>query len=143
MAAASARSAVSGDYIHCENVQSIGDSVTCNQGRATYAQYLLKQDWLLPKIPDGVSYERASLACCGLGPSYGAMQLMGVDAFTTILITGAGPVGLGAVVNARFRRRTCDRGRIGPLSRRSAPGRWAPTPCSTHATRRSSPKFVN
>lgn len=95
---------VSGDYIHCENVQSIGDSVTYNQGRATYAQYLLKQDWLLPKIPDGVSYERASLACCGLGPSYGAMKLMGVDAFTTILITGAGPVGLGAVVNARFRR---------------------------------------
>ncbi len=28
---------------------------------------------------------------------------MGVDAFTTILVTGAGPVGLGAIVNARFR----------------------------------------
>jgi L-iditol 2-dehydrogenase len=94
---------VAGDYIHCENVQSIGKKVTHSHGRATYAQYLLKQDWLLPKIPDGVSYERASLACCGLGPSFGAMQLMGVDAFTTILITGAGPVGLGAVVNARFR----------------------------------------
>jgi threonine dehydrogenase-like Zn-dependent dehydrogenase len=94
---------VSGDYIHCENVQSIGDKVTFTQGRATYAQYLLKQDWLLPKIPDGVSYERASLACCGLGPSYGAMQTMSVDAFTTILISGAGPVGLGAVVNAIYR----------------------------------------
>jgi threonine dehydrogenase-like Zn-dependent dehydrogenase len=94
---------LSGDYIHCESVQSIGDKVTYTQGRATYAQYLLKPDWLLPKIPDGVSYERASLACCGLGPSYGAMQTMGVDAFTTILISGAGPVGLGAVVNARYR----------------------------------------
>jgi threonine dehydrogenase-like Zn-dependent dehydrogenase len=94
---------VAGDYIHCENVQSIGKKAARESGRATYAQYLLKQDWLLPKIPDGVSYERAALACCGLGPSYGAMQAMGVNAFTTILITGAGPVGLGAVVNARFR----------------------------------------
>jgi threonine dehydrogenase-like Zn-dependent dehydrogenase len=32
------------------------------------------------------------------------MQRLGVDAFTTLLITGAGPVGLGALVNARFRR---------------------------------------
>ncbi len=94
---------VAGDYIHCEQVQSIGPNVTYRKGRATYAQYLLKPDWLLPKIPDGVSYAHAALACCGLGPSYGAMQQMGVDAFTTILITGAGPVGLGAVVNARFR----------------------------------------
>jgi threonine dehydrogenase-like Zn-dependent dehydrogenase len=92
-----------GDYIHCQNVTSLHPNITQLPGRATFAQYILKQDWLLPKIPDGVSYERASLACCGLGPSYGAMQLMGVDAFTTILITGAGPVGLSAVVNARFR----------------------------------------
>ena len=70
-------------------MQSLGDG-ELSQGRATYAQYLLKQDWLLPKIPDGVSYERAALACCGLGPSYGAMQFMGVGAFTTILIAGPG-----------------------------------------------------
>ncbi|MFN8464871.1 MAG: zinc-binding dehydrogenase [Caldilineaceae bacterium] len=94
---------VSGDYIHCENTKAFAKMPQLRHGQATYAQYLLKQDWLLPRIPDGVSYQRASLACCGLGPSYGAMQLMGVDAFTTILITGAGPVGLGAVVNARFR----------------------------------------
>jgi L-iditol 2-dehydrogenase len=93
---------VSGDYIHCENTAHL-EPFYNREGRATYAQYLLKQDWLLPKIPDGVSYEHASLACCGIGPSFGAMQLMGVDAFDTILITGAGPVGLGAVVNARFR----------------------------------------
>jgi L-iditol 2-dehydrogenase len=93
---------LSGDYIHCENTAHLAPYYN-REGRSTYAQYLLKQDWLLPKIPGGVSYEHASLACCGIGPSYGAMQLMGVDAFDTILITGAGPVGLGAVVNARFR----------------------------------------
>jgi threonine dehydrogenase-like Zn-dependent dehydrogenase len=95
------RLCVAGDYIHCENMQPVGEKATA--GRATYAQYLLKPDWLLPKIPDGVSYDRASLACCGLGPSFGAMQQMNVDAFTTVLITGAGPVGLGAVVNAAYR----------------------------------------
>jgi threonine dehydrogenase-like Zn-dependent dehydrogenase len=63
----------------------------------------VKPSWLLPAIPEGVSYERASLACCALGPSFGAFQAMGLSAFDTVLITGMGPVGLGAVVNARFR----------------------------------------
>ena len=94
---------LSGDYIHCQNVTSLGPNVTQLPGRATYAQYLLKQDWLLPKIPQGVSYEYAALACCGIGPSFGAMQRMNVNAFDTVLITGLGPVGLGAAINARFR----------------------------------------
>ncbi len=102
---------ISGDYIHCQDVLK-GPAPTFApaaafapgfHGTATYAQYLVKPDWLLPKIPEDVSYDRAALACCGLGASFGAMQLMQVDGFTTMLITGAGPVGLGAVVNARFR----------------------------------------
>ncbi|MHB0876107.1 MAG: zinc-dependent alcohol dehydrogenase [Anaerolineae bacterium] len=94
---------IAGDYIHCER----GDDITrlhgSREGSATMAQYLLKPGWLLPKIPDGMSYERASLACCALGPSFGAFDLMGLNAFDTVLITGAGPVGLGAVVNASCR----------------------------------------
>jgi L-iditol 2-dehydrogenase len=97
---------VSGDYIHCQDVLQGNAFAPGGPGHATYAQYIVKPDWLLPRIPDAVSYDRASLACCGLGASFGAMQLMGVNAFSTILITGAGPVGLGAVVNARFRGAT-------------------------------------
>ena len=67
------------------------------------AQYLLKPDWLLPKIPDGVSYEHGGMACCGLGPSFGALQRMGVGAFDTLLVTGLGPVGLGGVINGKYR----------------------------------------
>ena len=93
---------VSGDYIHCENSHDFSAFVGAPEGRATYAQYILKPSWLLPRIPDGLSYERASLAMCALGPSFGAFDLMGIDAFDTVLITGTGPVGLGAVVNARF-----------------------------------------
>jgi threonine dehydrogenase-like Zn-dependent dehydrogenase len=49
-----------------------------------------------------MSYVHASLACCALGPSFGAFREMRLDAFDTVLITGAGPVGLGAVVNAIY-----------------------------------------
>ena len=40
---------------------------------------------------DGVSYEMASLACCGIGPSFGAFESLGLGAFDTVLITGLGP----------------------------------------------------
>jgi len=94
---------VAGDYIHCQNNYDVQAFLGTREGTATYAQYLLKPSWLLPKIPDGVSYELASLACCGLGPTFGACDAMDVDAFDTVLITGLGAVGLGGVVNAKFR----------------------------------------
>ncbi len=43
------------------------------------------------------------MACCGLGPTFGAMQTMNVSAFDTLLIAGLGPVGLGGVINGTFR----------------------------------------
>jgi L-iditol 2-dehydrogenase len=94
---------VAGDYIHCEHMLDVEQFTGCREGSATYAQYLVKPDWILPAIPDGVSYERASLACCALGPSFGAFNTMNLGAFDTVMVTGLGPVGLGAVVNARFR----------------------------------------
>ena len=94
---------VSGDYIHCQNTYDFAAFTGSPEGRATMAQYMLKPSWLLPKIPEGVSYEHASLALCALGPSFGALHSMGLSAFDTVLITGLGAVGLGGVVNARFR----------------------------------------
>ncbi|MGQ9554010.1 MAG: zinc-dependent alcohol dehydrogenase [Anaerolineae bacterium] len=94
---------LAGDYIHCQDATDFASIHGTRDGSATMAQYLLKPDWLLLPIPGGMSYERASLACCALGPSFGAFHLAGLSTFDTVLITGAGPVGLGAVVNARFR----------------------------------------
>ncbi len=94
---------VAGDYIHCEHNYDSEAFTGSKEGSATYAQYILKPAWLLPPIPDDVSYEHASLALCGLGPSFGAFQTMALNAFDTVLITGLGPVGLAAIVNARFR----------------------------------------
>jgi threonine dehydrogenase-like Zn-dependent dehydrogenase len=95
---------VAGDYIHCQHARDLVKFTGSREGGATYAQFLLKPSWLLPKIPDGLSCEMASLAVCALGPSFGAFERMNLSPFDTVLITGAGPVGLGAVANAQFRR---------------------------------------
>ncbi|HOQ28271.1 MAG TPA: zinc-binding dehydrogenase [Armatimonadota bacterium] len=92
-----------GDYIYCQNGIDPAAFTGSPEGAATMAQYVLKPSWLLPKIPEGISYEHASLACCGLGPTFGACDRMGVSAFDTVLITGMGPVGLGGIINARYR----------------------------------------
>lgn len=94
---------LSGDYIHCEHNSNFAALHGTRDGSATYAQYLLKADHLLVPIPDGTSYDHAAMACCGLGPTFGAMQTMRVNAFDTVLITGLGPVGLGGVINGVYR----------------------------------------
>jgi len=86
-----------GEAIHCLNPKGPGSP------QPTYVQYLLKMDWMLSPIPDGVSYKHGSMACCGVGPTFGAMQQMQVDALDTVLITGLGPVGLGGVINGNYR----------------------------------------
>lgn len=90
---------LSGEYIHCENVVDPLEKCSCSSGVATYSQYVIKQDWLLLPIPDTMSYDEASMACCGLGASFGAVNLLKINSTDTVLITGLGPVGLGAIIN--------------------------------------------
>lgn len=94
---------LAGDYIHCEHTVDPLAACGSETGTATYAQYCIKQDWLLLPVPADISTEHAAMACCGLGPTFGALQRMGSGAFDTVLVVGLGPVGLGAVINARFR----------------------------------------
>ncbi|MCY3834442.1 MAG: zinc-binding dehydrogenase [Chloroflexi bacterium] len=92
-----------GDYIHCQDALDFAAIHGGGAGMGTMAQYLLKQDCMLVPIPAGMSYNHAAMACCGLGPTFGAFQLMAVDRHDTVLITGLGPVGLGGVINAVYR----------------------------------------
>lgn len=92
-----------GEYIHCQYNLDVAEVTGYSYGDGTYAQYILKQDWLLVPIPDDISYDHAAMACCGLGPTFGAMQAMHAGAFDTVVITGMGPVGLGGVINAVYR----------------------------------------
>ena len=107
-----------GEYIHCQDTATpphltfakgqngVGSRQTqpgIDEGRATMAQFMLKQDWLLAPIPEGISYDHASMACCGLGPTFGAVQRARLSPDDTLLITGLGPVGLGGVINGAHR----------------------------------------
>ena len=94
---------VSGDYAHCENNIDIEAFLGTRDGTDTFAQYISKPSWLLPLIPNDVSYEHATMAIDGVGAAFGGFEAIGVSAFDTVLITGLGPVGLGGVVNARYR----------------------------------------
>ncbi|MDI7274728.1 MAG: zinc-binding dehydrogenase [Anaerolineae bacterium] len=94
---------LAGDYTYCENSYDYAGFMGTPEGSGTFAQYVVKPSWLLPAIPDGVSYEHATMAIDGIGATFGAFQAIGVSAFDTVLITGLGPVGLGGVVNARYR----------------------------------------
>jgi L-iditol 2-dehydrogenase len=97
------RFCLSGEYIHCQNPPDPLATCGCEAGVASYAEYCLKQDWLLLPIPDEMSYDHAAMACCGLGPAFNAMQTMDVCGNDTVLIAGTGPVGLGAVIAATYR----------------------------------------
>ncbi|MGZ4354334.1 MAG: zinc-dependent alcohol dehydrogenase [Gaiellaceae bacterium] len=85
----------SGAYIHCDRAFS--------EPEAAMAEYLRKPAFLCMPLPDDLSWEEGLLTCCALGPSFGALERLAPAAGETILVTGAGPVGLGAVVNARAR----------------------------------------
>jgi threonine dehydrogenase-like Zn-dependent dehydrogenase len=94
---------VAGEHIHCEHPRDVLAETGSETGTATYAQYVLKPDWLLFPVPDDLSFDEAAMACCGLGPTFNACQRMRVDALDTVLVSGCGAVGLGGIVNARVR----------------------------------------
>ena len=94
---------LAGEYAHCRDDQQAPNVPEQAGMTATYAQYILKRDWQLVPIPEGVSYHHAGMACCGLGSTFNAMRLMHVNALDTVLITGMGPIGLGGVINAVYR----------------------------------------
>ena len=94
---------LAGEYIHCQDVADFASIHGSREGSATMAQYLLKQAHQLIPIPNGMSYDHASMACCGLGPTFGSLERVGAGTLDTVLITGLGPVGLGGVINASFR----------------------------------------
>lgn len=87
-----------GDHIYCTDQRDVLNESGSQYGAATYAEYLVKPDYLLLRIPEDVSSEHAAAAVCLLGPGLNALERMRVDAFDTLLVGGCGPVGLGAII---------------------------------------------
>lgn len=93
----------SGEHIYCQSPREALKICGSQTGRQTVAQYVIQQDWLLLKIPAGMSYDHASMACCGFGPGFNAVRSMKVSDGDTVLVSGLGPVGLGAMLAAQYR----------------------------------------
>lgn len=93
----------SGDHIYCSDQRDVLAETGSSSGVATFADYLIKPDWLLLPVPIDVSLRHAAMACCALGPSFNAIKAMRVSIGDTLLVVGCGPVGLGAVVNGVVR----------------------------------------
>ena len=83
----------SGNYIYCPDKPPY---------HTHFAQYVLAQDFVCSILPEDISYDLGSLACCALGPAFSSLKRLDVKGFDTVLITGVGPVGMGAVTIAKF-----------------------------------------
>jgi threonine dehydrogenase-like Zn-dependent dehydrogenase len=92
---------LSGEHIHCVEQRDLLAETGSTTGIGCYAEYLLKPDYLLWKAPDDISTAQAAMAVCALGPTFTAMHRMQVTPRDTVLVSGCGAVGLGAIVNAR------------------------------------------
>lgn len=90
-----------GEHIHCTEQRDLLAETGSASGIGCYAQFLLKPDYLLHPVPDDISTDHAAMAVCALGPSFTALERMQVTPDDTVLISGCGAVGLGAIVNAR------------------------------------------
>ncbi|WET76258.1 zinc-binding dehydrogenase [Amycolatopsis sp. QT-25] len=92
-----------GYYAHCCAPDDPRQVCGSESGECGFAQYAIKPEHLLVPIPDDLSYEHASMICCGLGPTYGALQRTLLHPGDSVLITGLGAVGLGGVLNVKAR----------------------------------------
>ena len=97
------RLCTAGDHIHCPHQRDVLAETGSLYGTATYAEFVLKPDWLLLPVPDDIDLRHAALTYCGLGPGFNALNRTGATALDTLVVSGCGPVGLGTIVNAAVR----------------------------------------
>jgi threonine dehydrogenase-like Zn-dependent dehydrogenase len=66
-----------------------------------HAEYLLAEERTLVALPDELSFDDGALVACGFGTAYAACLRVGVSGRDRVLVTGLGPVGLGAALLCR------------------------------------------
>ena len=81
-----------------------GEPIRHFMGTSTFAEYTVMPEIALAKVsPEAPPPDRACLFACGLSTGHGAaMYTAKVEAGSTVVVFGAGMVGLGAVAGARL-----------------------------------------
>ncbi len=92
-----------GRCIHC----LAGNWVLCESPAparfpGNHSQYVLLDERHCLPLPDDISFETGTLLGDALGTPLRAIKRLRLSALDTVLITGQGPVGLGATLLARF-----------------------------------------
>jgi threonine dehydrogenase-like Zn-dependent dehydrogenase len=88
----------------CELCRS-GDAIFCADRPAFmghFSEYVRIQDFMCTPLPADLSFDLGALVGCALAPASDCLRRMGLSATHTLLLTGLGPVGLGAVTWAKF-----------------------------------------
>ncbi len=75
-------------------------------GGFAMAQYRIAPEHMIMKIPDGLRFKHAAAGNCTLGCTYTAAEHLNVRAGDIVLVGGIGFIGLGAIVNAKYRGAT-------------------------------------
>ncbi len=68
------------------------------QRNGGHAEFLLAEEYTLVALPDELTYLDGAMVACGIGTAYAACCRAHVSGRDTVLITGLGPVGLGAAL---------------------------------------------
>src|SRR5215217_8408446 len=80
-----------------------GEPIRHFMGTSTFAEYTVMPQIALAKVPEEAPLDRCALFACGLSTGLGAaMYTAQVEAGSTVVVFGAGMVGLGAVAGARL-----------------------------------------
>ncbi len=92
-----------GEHIYCRHQRDLRVELDLEAGLGAFADTVVRPDHILLPVPDDISDEHAALACCTLGPGLTAAERMSVGPGQTVLVSGCGPVGLGAIVQSADR----------------------------------------
>jgi threonine dehydrogenase-like Zn-dependent dehydrogenase len=71
------------------------------QRNGGHAEFLLAEERTLVALPDELTYLDGAMAACGMGTAYAACVRANVSGRDVALITGLGPVGIGAALLCR------------------------------------------
>jgi len=85
----------SGNYVYCDHMLPFDQHVS------HFAQYTVLQDFLCLPLPEDISFDMGALAGCALAPSFNTLNKMNLMPKDLVMVTGCGPVGLGAIVIAK------------------------------------------
>ncbi|MDD5189752.1 MAG: zinc-binding dehydrogenase [Dehalococcoidales bacterium] len=85
-----------GEWQRCENPKPKRSYI------GTHSQYMLVPEYVCLPIPQEMPFGTAAMIDDCLGTPYRALKRLGLNARDTVFITGAGPIGMSALMVAKF-----------------------------------------